>query len=299
MKLWLDGQVTTLEESGISPLSYTLHYGGGAFEGIRAYQTEDGRTHIFRLREHLERLFYSAGKMYATIPWNIDDLSQACQDVVRANHLDEAYIRPLVFFDDSNLGLDPQGNRVRVLIAAWPWGAYLSASSVAVQLSSIRRISEQSTVADAKICGHYVNSIMATTEAKRSGYEEALLLDHEGKLAEGPGENIFLITGQELHTPHLGKILSGITRDAVITFAGDLGYQVVERSISPRELGDFEEAFFTGTAAEVTPIKAIDDPHKSPLARYETVQATQFKDYYQDILRGRNPRYTSWLSFLS
>lgn len=296
LHVWLNGEVKPLSESGISPLTHSLHYGSGVFEGIRAYQDSAGKTHIFRLEEHIDRLFYSAEQVFFTIPFTKETLMEACKQTVITNSLKEAYLRPLVYHDGSALGVGVAGNSPQVLIAAWSWGQYLE-GSVTVEVSEYRRISEQSVIPDAKVSGHYVNSLLATTKAKQNGYLEALLLDHAGNIAEGPGENIFFIKGTELHTPKLGKILKGITRDAVITFAADLGYTVVERDITLQELPEFESAFFTGTAAEVTPIERIDQAGKT-LQTFDTTKATLFKDHFFTIIRGENPKYSNWLTYI-
>lgn len=292
-KIWLDGTITTLADSGISPLTHSLHYGSGAFEGIRAYQSTSGQTNIFRLTEHIDRLFYSAETIFLTIPYTKEELIGACVEVIRANDLSEAYIRPLVFHDESSLGISVAHNKPRVLIAAWPWGQYLS-DAVSVAVASHRRISEKSLVSDAKVSGHYVNSLLATTEAKQAGYQEALLLDHNENIAEGPGENIFFIKNTELHTPKLGKILNGITRNAVISFASDLDFSVTERDITLSELSNFDAAFFTGTAAEISPIASIDQGSTSR-AEFSVNLVEPIKSHYQKIIRGEDEAYAKWL----
>ncbi len=296
LTIWQNGQLSSLTNGGVSPLTHSLHYGSGAFEGIRAYQTDDSRTHIFRLSEHIDRLFYSAEKVFIDIPYSKDELVDACKVVVKENNLTEAYIRPLVFHDDSSLGVCTTANKPQVLIAAWSWGKYLG-DSVSVLLSPYKRISEASVVADAKISGHYVNSLLATTHAKKLGYDEALLLDHADNIAEGPGENIFFIKGTELHTPKLGKILSGITRDAVISFAKDCGYTVQERAITVNELSSFDSAFFTGTAAEITPIEKIDSI-EGTLQTFDLEKSNEIKEYFFNIIRGKNKKYQDWLTFV-
>ncbi len=296
MPVWLNGQLQTLENSGVSPLTHSLHYGSGVFEGIRAYKTTDGQTQIFRLEEHIDRLFYSASTLYLEIPYTKEELTEAVKAVLRENNLTSAYIRPLVYQDSSALGVGVTNNKPQVLIAAWAWGQYL-ADAVSAEISPYRRISEHSVVADAKVSGHYVNSILATMLAKKNGYLEAVLLDHAGNIAEGPGENIFFIKGKELHTPKLGKILAGITRDAVIEFTKDLGYTTIERDIAPIELADFDSAFFTGTAAEVSPISNIDQDG-TPLKTFDLSPANEIKDAFFKIVQGENSKYADWLKYL-
>ncbi len=296
-KVWLNGTLVPFSETNLSPLTHTLHYGSGVFEGIRAYETTDNKTHIFRLEEHVDRLFYSAEKIFLEIPYSKSELMEACHQAVTENNLSEAYIRPIVYFDDSSMGINPTKNSTHVFIAAWAWGQYL-ADSVSVEVSDYRRISEKSTICDAKISGHYVNSILATVQAKRNGYLEALLLDHNDNIAEGPGENIFFIKGKELHTPKLGKILAGITRDSVITFTSNMGYTTVERDITLDEVADFDSAFFTGTAAEISPIDKIDQKGKT-LAEYDLTAANEIKQTFFNIVCGQEEDYKDWLSFPS
>ena len=253
--VYLDGEYKKLEDASLSPMTHGLHYGTGVFEGIRAYQIKEG-TGIFRLPEHIERLFYSAEKLGLEISKSKEEIEEICKEVMRKNNLKSAYIRPLVFFDDSALGMKIGFNKTRVLVVAFPWPKYL-ASEVNVKISPFTRISEKSTICDAKICGHYTNSFLATADAKKNNFDEPLLLDHQGAIAEGSVANVFFIQNQKLITPKKGKILAGITRDSIIQLAQDLNYQIEEREIFPEELKSFDGAFFTGTASEVTPIKKI------------------------------------------
>lgn len=289
-RIWLNGEITTFGNGQISLLTHTLHYGTGVFEGIRAYATDKG-TSIFRLKEHIRRLQYSAGRVDIEIPYSTDTLADACRAVVRENGLQSGYIRPVVFLGDESMGLVPTKNSVNVAILAWPWGRYLE-DDARVKISEFRRISELSLPTDAKVCGNYVNSTRASTAARRAGYTEALLLDHAGNIAEGPGENVFFIRGKELHTPALGKILAGITRDSVLHFAEDIGYTVHEREIDPGELAGFDAAFFTGTAAEISPIISIDD------ISYGRKQVVPFVEKYEGIVHGKDSRYADWLCFV-
>ena len=253
--IYLDGEYKKLSDSSVSPLTHSLHYGSGAFEGIRAYKLKKG-TSILKLEEHIDRLFYSATRIGMEIKETKEEIIQIIINIMKKNNLESAYIRPLTFYDHSSLGVATKNNKVILMIAAWEWGKYLS-ESVRVVVSQFRRISEKSTFCDAKISGHYVNSILAKNKALKDGYDEALLLDHEDNIAEGTGENIFFIKGKELHTPKLGKILAGITRKLVIEISTKLGYEIIERDIKLSELKDFDGAFFTGTAAEVSPISEI------------------------------------------
>jgi len=290
LKIWLNGYLLPQEDANVSLLTHSLHYGSAVFEGIRAYSTKHGPA-IFRLEEHIERLFYSAEAMYMDIPYSIEEIMEACREVIRANNLESAYIRPIIYFGDENMGLNPMANEVNVAIIAWEWGAYLP-SDVKVKFSSYRRISDMTSVVDAKISGHYVNSILATLEAKKMGYDEALLLDHQGNIAEGPGENIFFINDDTIYTPYLGKILPGITRDSLIQAVRDLGYRVVERNIIPEEISSFEEAFFTGTAAEVAPISQIGT------ISFSQGKAESIQKYFLDIVKGEYEEFYEWLDFV-
>lgn len=288
-KVWFDGKIVELGSSKVGLLTHAMHYGSSAFEGIRAYETSKGAA-IFRLREHIERLMYSSKAILMNVDFSVEEIMQGCRDVMNENGLKSAYIRPIVFFDDSSMGLNPAKNKVHVAIIAWSWGKYL-ADTVRVKISSIRRISELTTIVDAKIGGHYVNSILAGTEAKRMGYDEALLLDHEGNVAEGPGENVFFVKGKVLYTPKAGRILKGITRASVMQIGKDLGYDVVERDINPHELDSFDGAFFTGTAAEVTPIREISG------ILFDVSVGADVKDKFFEIIAGRDLKYEQWLDY--
>lgn len=290
-KVWLDGELIDFKDANISILTHSLHYGSSVFEGIRAYETQDKKASIFRLKEHIDRLFYSSEVLSQQIPFSKDEIMQACHEVLKANNLNSAYIRPLVFYDESSMGLDYTKNKTRVAIIAWSWGKYLK-ETVKAKIVSVRRISEKSLIPDAKVGGHYINSTLATLEAKKYGYDEAILLDHEGAIAEGPGENLFFVKGNVIATPKLGKILAGITRDSLIKIAKDLGYEVVERTINPDELFDFEGVFMCGTAAEFTPLESIGE-HK-----YNTSKCNNIKEVFEKVLRGEEDKYKHWNSIL-
>ncbi len=292
--VFIDGEYKTLQEAKISPATHSLHYGTAIFEGIRAYQTENG-TAIFRLEEHIERFFHSAEVMRMELPFSKGEMREICQSVLRKNNLKSAYIRPLAFYDESSLGITTKENKVRVLVMAWEWGKYL-AEAVKVKISNYRRISEKSSVMTAKISGHYANSFLATMDAKKNGFDEALLLDHQDAIAEGPGENIFFIKDKELHTPMKDKVLPGITRNSVMELAKELNYKVTERNIFPKELEDFQGAFFTGTAAEVTPIEKIVWREKEMI--FDTKVGQDIKELFFKTVGGNFKDKLDWLTFV-
>lgn len=276
-------------------LTHTLHYGGGAFEGIRFYKTDRGPA-IFRLGEHMERLLYSAGALQMKVPYTKEILIEATIDLISKNGLESGYIRPLIYFGYGKMGLNTDGCPVNVSIAAWPWGSYLGEKPVRVKISEFIRIHPKSTVADAKLCGHYVNSIMASHDIHGKGYDEAILLDFEGKVAEGPGENIFLVKDGELLTPPTGNILPGITRASVMEIAANEGITARESTLTPKDLFNADEAFFTGTAAEVTPISSIDDNiigdgKGGPIT-------AKIKDIFLKAVTGKEDMYGKWLTYI-
>ena len=301
-KIWFNGKLVGWDDAKIHVLSHTLHYGSGAFEGIRFYDTAKGPA-IFRLKEHIDRLFDSASVFRMPLKYSKEEIIDACIQVVRENSISSGYIRPIFFFGYGKMGLNPDGCPVDYVVAEWPWGAYLGDKAVKVKVSSYMRIHPRSTNASAKICGHYVNSILANIEAKEAGYDEALLLDYRGFAAEGPGENLFIIRDKIIYTPLLdvehdsrkyGSILPGITRDAVIKVASGLGYKVVEKDISIEEVKQADEAFFTGTAAEVTAIGQIDDTEiaSGPIT-------SEIRKKFFDIVEGRNEEYSEWLTYVN
>ena len=288
-KVWLDGKLVDFKDANVSILTHSLHYGSSVFEGIRAYETPDGGTNIFRCREHIERLFYSADVLSHSISYSVDEIIDACHEVLKENGLKSAYLRPIVFYDESSMGLDYTNNGTRVAIVAWPWGKYLK-EIVRAKIVSVRRISEKSLIPDAKVGGHYVNSSLATLEAKKMGYDEAILLDHDGFVSEGPGENLFFVFDNVIVTPKLGKILKGITRDSILEIARNLGYDVCERDVDPNELSSFKGAFMCGTAAEFTPISCIGDKE------YDVNVCSDIKKEFEKALVGDNSKYTHWNS---
>jgi branched-chain amino acid aminotransferase len=261
-KIWMDGRLIDWRDATIHVLTHTLHYGMGVFEGVRAYKTDAG-TAIFRLPEHTRRLLNSAKIFQMKLAYDFDTLVAAQKEVVRANGLESCYLRPIAWLGSEKLGVSPKGNTVHVAIAAWPWGAYLGedglAKGIRVKTASFARHHVNVSMVRAKASGYYVNSILANTEALEAGYDEALLLDTDGYVSEGSGENVFIVKDGRLYTPDLASCLDGITRNAIITIATDLGIPVIEKRITRDEVWCCDEAFFTGTAAEVTPIRELDN----------------------------------------
>ena len=297
-KIWMDGQLVEWRDAKIHVLSHTLHYGCGAFEGVRAYSTARG-TAIFRLREHTERLFNSAKILRMQIPFDFEQVVEAQKEVIRANRLDSGYLRPLVWIGDKKLGVSPKGNTIHLMVAAWPWGAYLGEEGlkrgIRVKTSSYTRHHVNITMTQAKAVSNYTNSILANMEATDEGYDEAMLLDAAGFVSEGAGENLFVIRKGVVYTPDLSAgALNGITRDTVFAICRDLGLSVVEKRITRDEVYICDEAFFTGTAAEVTPIRELD---RIPLGAGERGPITgKIQSAFFDIVNGRNPKYAEWLT---
>ena len=297
-KIWMDGQLVEWRDAKIHVLTHTLHYGCGAFEGVRAYKTDTG-TAIFRLRDHTERLFNSAKILRMQIPFSLEQVMQAQIDAVRVNGFDSCYIRPLTWIGDKKLGVSPRGNTIHLMIAAWPWGAYLGEEGlkkgIRVKTSSYTRHHVNITMCNAKAVSNYTNSILANLEVTADGYDEALLLDPQGFVSEGAGENIFVIREGVLHTPDLSSgALNGITRKTVFAICEDLGLTIKEKRITRDEVYIADEAFFSGTAAEVTPIRELDGVtigpgHRGPIT--ERIQNAFF-----DIVSGRNAKYAQWLT---
>jgi branched-chain amino acid aminotransferase len=291
----MDGTFIPWTEAKVHVLTHTLHYGDGAFEGIRAYKTERGSA-VFRLREHMERLHYSAKALGMQLPYSVEQLCEATCETLKRNNLEEGYIRPLIINGYGVMGVNPRNSPVQTIIACWPWGAYIPVDAADIKVSKFIRIHPDSTVADAKICGHYVNSIMAILELRGTKYHEALFLDADENIAEGPGENFFIVKNREIISPPLGAILAGITRATLIEIARDKGYTVTERRFSLTEAIAADEAFFTGTAAEVTPIGSIDD---CPLSGGKAGPISlDLKASYLDAVRGKTPKYEKFLTFV-
>ncbi len=297
-KIWMDGEMVDWRDAKIHVLTHTLHYGCGAFEGVRAYLTERG-TAIFRLREHTERLFNSAKILRMKIPFTLEQVMDAQRAVVRANKLESCYLRPLTWLGSQKLGVSPKGNQVHLMVAAWAWGAYLGEEGlkrgIRVKTSSYTRHHVNITMTQAKAVSNYTNSILANMEATDDGYDEALLLDASGFVSEGAGENLFVIKNGVVYTPDLSAgALNGITRNTVFHICQDLGLKLVEKRITRDEVYIADEAFFTGTAAEVTPIRELDRVeigHGSRGPITEKIQSAFF-----DIVNGRNPKYAEWLT---
>jgi branched-chain amino acid aminotransferase len=297
-KIWMDGELIPWRDARIHVLSHTLHYGCGVFEGVRAYNTAQG-TAIFRLREHTERLFNSAKILRMKIPFGFDDVLQAQRDVVRANKLESCYLRPLAWIGDQKLGVSPKGNRIHLMVAAWAWGAYLGEEGlrrgIRVKTSSYTRHHVNITMTQAKAVGNYTNSILANMEATDEGYDEALLLDPSGFVSEGAGENLFIVRGGALYTPDLSTgALNGITRNTIFAICRDLGLELTEKRVTRDEVYIADEAFFTGTAAEVTPIRELDRVQIGQGSRGPITEKIQ--NAFFDIVNGRNPKYAEWLT---
>jgi branched-chain amino acid aminotransferase len=292
-KIWLDGKFIDWDKAKIHILSHTLHYGGGVFEGIRTYKTEKGPA-VFRLKEHIKRFFYSAGVLEMKIPFSQSEIKKAVIELIKVNGLVEGYIRPISIFGYGKMGLSPKGAPVKTAIIAWPWKSYLGEKPVKVKISKYIRLHPKSINVKAKICGHYVNSILASLEAKRNGFQEALLLDYQEFISEGPGENIFMVKKGIIFTPPAASILPGITRDTVIKIAKDLGIKVKEENIKPREIKKADEIFFSGTAAEICPIGQIDNIiiNKRRIGPI----TSRIKNFYQDIIQGKKKKYFKWLT---
>ena len=295
--IWFDGKLVPWRDANVHVLTHSLHYGMGVFEGIRAYKTQNG-TAIFRLKEHVKRLFNGLKIFQMKIPYTEEQIAQAITQVVRDNKLASCYIRPIIFIGSQKLGISPTGNSVHTAIAAWEWGAYLGEDGlnkgIRVKTSSFTRHFVNSSLVRAKASGYYINSILAHQEVAANGYDEALLLDTEGYVSEGSGENMFMVRNGIVFTPDLASCLDGITRDSIIQIAKDLGFEVREKRITRDEVYSADEAFFTGTAAEVTPIRELDDRTIGDGKRGPITQ--QIQEVFFDTVYGRNDRYRAWLS---
>jgi branched-chain amino acid aminotransferase len=295
--IWLDGDWLPWREAKIHVLSHTLHYGAGVFEGLRAYKGEQG-TAIFRLREHTDRLFRSAHILNMKIPFDKDTLDQVQREAVSRNDLESAYIRPMCFYGSEGMGLRADNLLVHVMVAAWEWGSYLGAENMEkglrIRTSSYTRNHVNSSMSKAKANGNYINSILALQEAIQCGYDEALLLDHEGYVAEGSGENLFIVRHGKLYTPELTAVLEGITRDAILKIAESLGLEVIEKRLTRDEVYIADEAFFTGTAAEIAPIRELDNRSIGMGVRGPVTE--QLQSLYFDAVHGRKIFDPEWLS---
>lgn len=299
--IWMDGEYVPYADAKVHILSHSLHYGTGAFEGIRAYKTPDGKTAIFALREHLERFVRSAAALGFEMPCSVDAMHEACINLVRKNNFQECYLRPLAYLDDSFRGLKlPQHPSAHVAIASWEWGKYLGSDAqqkgIRCKISTYRRGDAATSMSHAKLSGAYLTPVLARREASLSGFDEAILLDPQGLVAEGSGENIFLIKDRKIITPPPNFILPGITRDCVMQIASDLGMPVTETTITRNQLYLADELFFTGTAVEVTPIREID---WYPIGKGAPGPVTRkILDTFFRAVRGEEAKYKSWLTIV-
>ena len=296
--IWFDGELVPWRDAKVHVLTHTLHYGMGVFEGVRAYLADKVGTSIFRLQEHTDRLFRSAHIMNMNMRWTKEALNEAQKLVVRANNLEEAYLRPMMFYGSEGMGLRADNLQTHVIVAAWHWPSYMSPeakqSGIKVRTSSYTRHHVNISMCKAKANGHYINSMLALKEALDCGCEEALLLDNEGYVAEGSGENIFIVRDGMLYTPELTSCLDGITRNTIFRFAEDCGYTILEKRITRDEVYVADEAFFTGTAAEVMPIRELDgriigEGRRGPITE-------QLQNHYFDAVRGKLPGHSEWLA---
>ncbi len=298
--IWYDGKLVDWREANTHVLTHTLHYGMGVFEGVRAYETARGPA-VFRLQDHTDRLFRSAKILGMDLPFSKEEINQAHLDVVKANQLKSCYFRPMAFYGSGKLGVAPMKNDVRVIVAAWPWGAYLGEEGlekgIRVKTSSFTRHHVNITMCKAKANGNYMNSILANNEATADGYDEALLLDVDGFVAEGSGENIFIVRKGKLYTPDLTSALEGITRDTIVQLAAEMGLELIEKRITRDEVYTADEAFFTGTAAEVTPIRELD---RRPIG--EGVRGpitTELQKRYFACVKGQDESHADWLTYIA
>ncbi len=297
--IWLDGEFVPWREAKTHVLTHTLHYGMGVFEGVRAYKAGKG-TAIFRLAEHTDRLFRSAHILNMPMPYDKDTINQACLDTVKNNELETAYLRPMCFYGSEGMGLRADGLKVHVMVAAWEWGSYLGneglKKGIRIKTSSYTRHHVNITMCKAKANGNYMNSMLALQEALTDGYDEALLLDNEGYVAEGSGENIFIVRNGVIYTPDLTSALEGITRETIMQFAEENNIEVKEKRITRDEVWVADEAFFTGTAAEVTPIRELDNRQIGEGKRGPITEKLQ-KQYF-DCVEGKLEQYKNWLSYI-
>jgi branched-chain amino acid aminotransferase len=300
-KIWMDGELVDWRDAKVHVLSHAVHYGSGVFEGIRAYETSRGAA-VWHLEEHLKRLFRSAKLYHMDIPYSVEAITDGVKDVVRANGLNACYIRPLVLRGYGEMGVNPLNAPVNVFIAVWPWGAYLGEDAleqgVRIKISSWRRNSQNSLPAAAKATGQYINSVLAKVESVKAGYDEAIMLNEAGMITDGSGENVFVLRDGVLTTPPIAAgCLDGITRQSVMTIARDLGYEVREENLVRTDLYNADEAFFTGTAAEITPIREVDDRvvgegHRGPVTK-------ELQGAFFSATKGETERYVSWLTYVN
>jgi branched-chain amino acid aminotransferase len=299
-KIWFNGEMVRWEDAKVHVLVHALHYGTAYFEGIRCYALENGRSAVFRLTEHMLR-FADSGKILGfPLPYSVEELQQAILDLIRANNLKECYIRPLAFVGLGDMGLYAPKNPVEVCIAVWPWGAYLGdeglKTGIRAKVSSYTRHHVNVMMTKSKASGNYINSVLAKTEVKKAGYDEAIMLDAEGYVSEASGENIFVIRNGKVKTTPLTSILPGITRDSIITIARDNGYEVMEERFTRDELYTADEAFFTGTAAELTPIREVDDRQIGAGSRGPITAVIQ-RSFF-NVIKGKEKKYSHWLAYV-
>lgn len=296
--IWFDGKLVPWDQAQVHVLTHSLHYGSAIFEGIRSYACADGTSAVFRLGDHCRRMVNSAKIIRMALPWSAEQLSAAIVETLVANRLPEGYIRPLAFVGYGEMGVYPGNNPVQTIIAVWPWGAYLGAEAlekgISIRTSSFARSHVNTSMSKAKAAGNYINSILAKIEAKEDGFDEAMMLDTSGFVSEATGENIFIVRDDIIKTTPLTSILGGITRDSIITLARDLGYTVKEEQFTRDEVYSADEAFFTGTAAELTPIRAVDRRqigagHAGPVTK-------RLQEAFFRIVKGEDPRYAHWLT---
>lgn len=297
-KIWMDGELVDWNKANVHILTHTLHYGWGVFEGIRCYYCTDGSSAVFRLKAHVDRLFGSAHIVGIPIPYTREQITEAILETLRVNKVKEAYIRPIVYIGDGEMGIYVKKLNVRVAVAVWGWGAYLGdeglSKGIRAKVSSFTRLHVNGQMTKAKVCGNYVNSILAKREVITSGYDEAILLDPAGYIAEASGENIFLVKDNIIRTTPLRSILPGITRDSVMVIAREKGYPLVEERFTRDEVYLADEAFFSGTAAEITPIREVDDRVIGP-GMPGPVTADIQRTFF-DIVRGKEGKYKEWLT---
>jgi len=299
-KIWMDGEMVPWEDAKVHVLAHALHYGTAYFEGIRCYAVGNDRSAVFRLKEHIRRFFDSGQIMGFPIPYTPTQVEQATLEVVRANDLKECYIRPLAFVGLGDMGLYSPDNPLQVVIAAWPWGAYLGEeglkNGIRAKVSSYARHHVNVMMTKSKIAGNYVNSVLAKNEVKKAGYDEAIMLDTEGYVSEASGENIFMVRDGVIKTTPLTSILPGITRSSVLIIARDKGYPIKEERFTRDELYTADEAFFTGTAAEVTPIREVDNRRIG--SGCPGPMTAELQDTFFRIIKGKDDKYQSWLTFI-
>lgn len=298
--IWMDGALVPWDEAKVHVLSHTLHYGFGAFEGIRCYLCDDGRSAVFRLHEHIRRLCQSVHILGIASPYAEAAIAEACLETIRANGLKECYIRPLIYVADGEMGLAATDNPIGVSVATWRWGSYLGeeglANGIRVSTSSFQRFHVNTLMTKAKAVGHYVNSILASIEARNAGYDEALMLDVDGYAAEGCGENLFVVRDGAIKTPPIATVLEGVTRNTAFVLLKEAGYEVTEQRFTRDEVYIADEAFFTGTAAEVTPIRSLDDRSVGADGPGPITKRLQ-QDYFA-VTKGRRAEHSEWLTYV-